>query len=186
MPSEKQDLRVARTHKLIRNALIELLKNQEFDKIAVQDIVDKAMVNRATFYKYYSGKSDLAGKMIKTFKNNFAALQHERLATQDLAAFFQKTGSFYFNERDLLLALWKIKTPRHHLWDDMHQMIKRTFIAHARNHYPKSHESGWDFQAELFAVMLLNTLKYQLEKGEILPIKTLLEQYEQIIELVKK
>ncbi|WP_018651122.1 TetR/AcrR family transcriptional regulator [Actinobacillus capsulatus] len=186
MPYEKQDLRVVRTHKLIRNALIDLLKNQAFDKITVQDIVYKAMVNRATFYKYYSGKSDLAGEMIKTFKNNFAALQQERLTAPELVPFFQKASDFYFNERDLLLALWKIKTRRHHLWDDMHQMAERTFIAHAKNHYPKSDESEWQFQAYLFAVMLLNTLKYQLEKGERLQMKTLFKQYEQIIELMKK
>lgn len=180
------DLRIKRTLHAIHTAFIELLQSTDFEQISVLMICEKAMINPKTFYKYYAGKSALAGEMIKRFKNNLALLQQERLTIQELPPFFQKVSDFFFNERLVLLALWKINTRRHHLWDDMHQMIVRTFIAHAQNHYPSSNESQWDFQANLFAVMLLNALKYQLEKGEILQMKTLFGQYEQMIALVQK
>lgn len=53
---EKQDLRIRRTYKLLRNALIELIQEKPFDKISVTDICDRAMVHRATFYSHFEDK----------------------------------------------------------------------------------------------------------------------------------
>ena len=56
----KVDLRVVKTHQAIRNALLNLLAERDYDDIAAQDIIATAQVNRATFYKYYSGKNAVA------------------------------------------------------------------------------------------------------------------------------
>ncbi len=53
---EKQDLRVRRTHKLLYNAFVELIVEKSFDEISITDICEKAMVNRATFYKHFDDK----------------------------------------------------------------------------------------------------------------------------------
>lgn len=55
----KEDLRVVRTKKLLTNALKELLQQKPFDKITVNDICEKAMVHRATFYNHFNDKIDL-------------------------------------------------------------------------------------------------------------------------------
>lgn len=180
------DLRIKRTLHAIHTAFITLLQNDEFEQISVIMICEKAMINPKTFYKYYAGKSALAGELIKNFKEKLGALQQERLNNPDLPSFFEKVSQFFFDERFLVLALWKINTRRHHLWDDMHLMIEQTFITHAQTHRPKSNEKEWQFQAHLFAIMLLNALKYQLEKGEILPMNVLFAQFDEMITLVKK
>ena len=53
------DLRVRRTRKLIQRALIELTIEKGFTTITVQDLAERAMVNRATFYRHYTDKYDL-------------------------------------------------------------------------------------------------------------------------------
>jgi AcrR family transcriptional regulator len=53
------DLRVRRTRKSLMQALIELTIEKGFSAITVQDIADRAMVNRATFYRHYLDKYDL-------------------------------------------------------------------------------------------------------------------------------
>ena len=53
------DLRVRRTHKLLWEALMALLVEQDFEAISVKDICDRAMVHRTTFYKHYQDKYDL-------------------------------------------------------------------------------------------------------------------------------
>ena len=68
------DPRIIKTHRAIREAFVELLHEKPFAQISVQDILERAPVNRSTFYKYYSGKSDLAGKMIADFKTEYIAL----------------------------------------------------------------------------------------------------------------
>jgi len=50
------DPRVARTKKLIRDALMSLLAEKSFESISVQDIAERATVNRATFYAHFPDK----------------------------------------------------------------------------------------------------------------------------------
>lgn len=59
---ENEDLRVRRTRKLIMQAFIELTIEKGFSTITVQDIADRAMVNRSTFYRHYLDKYDLLNK----------------------------------------------------------------------------------------------------------------------------
>ena len=51
--AKKPDRRVLKTKKAIRNALAELLMEQDIENITVKDIADKADINRKTFYNYY-------------------------------------------------------------------------------------------------------------------------------------
>jgi AcrR family transcriptional regulator len=56
---QTEDLRVRRTRKLLIQALIELTIEKGFSAITVQDLADRAMVNRATFYRHYLDKYEL-------------------------------------------------------------------------------------------------------------------------------
>ena len=52
--SEKKEYRSAiRSRKLIRQAFMDLLKEKPFEKITVTDIVNRAEINRSTFYAHY-------------------------------------------------------------------------------------------------------------------------------------
>ncbi|WPK10888.1 TetR/AcrR family transcriptional regulator [Lysinibacillus louembei] len=57
--SKKLDPRVIRTRQLLRDALVELIDEQGYEKITVQDITRRATLNRATFYLHYRDKLDL-------------------------------------------------------------------------------------------------------------------------------
>jgi AcrR family transcriptional regulator len=56
---QTEDLRVRRTRKLLMRAMIELTIEKGFAAITVQDLADRAMINRATFYRHYLDKYDL-------------------------------------------------------------------------------------------------------------------------------
>lgn len=56
---EKLDPRVKRTRALILQAFGELLAEQNFESISVQDVTDKAEINRATFYAHFEDKYKL-------------------------------------------------------------------------------------------------------------------------------
>lgn len=57
--TEKEDVRVQRTRKLLQRALIDLTVKMGFAAVTVRDICNRAMVNRSTFYRYYLDKYDL-------------------------------------------------------------------------------------------------------------------------------
>jgi AcrR family transcriptional regulator len=56
MTRERTDLRVRRTHALLRKTLIDLIAEKGFDAVTVGDIAERAMVNRSTFYRHYPDK----------------------------------------------------------------------------------------------------------------------------------
>jgi AcrR family transcriptional regulator len=56
LQEEKTDPRVKRTRALIQQAFLQLFSEKEFQSITVQDITQKAEINRATFYAHYPDK----------------------------------------------------------------------------------------------------------------------------------
>ncbi|QBD76001.1 TetR/AcrR family transcriptional regulator [Ktedonosporobacter rubrisoli] len=65
MSQNSNDLRVRRTQKLLREALIALIEERHFDAITVGEIAERAMVSRAAFYRYYQDKYDLVEKIFE-------------------------------------------------------------------------------------------------------------------------
>src|SRR5512140_3815474 len=59
MTQPTSNLRVRRTQKLLREALIELIEERGFDALTVGEITERAMVSRAAFYRNYQDKYDL-------------------------------------------------------------------------------------------------------------------------------
>jgi AcrR family transcriptional regulator len=62
---EKLDPRVKRTRSLILQSFNGLLAEKSFDSISVQDVTEKAEVNRATFYKHYVDKYALLDEWVQ-------------------------------------------------------------------------------------------------------------------------
>lgn len=53
------DRRVLRTKRMLKDALLELLKDREIEEITISELCRKADVNRNTFYAHYSVPADL-------------------------------------------------------------------------------------------------------------------------------
>lgn len=63
--SEKLDPRVKRTRQLLIQALIDLIKEEGFQAISVQDLSERAGINRATFYAHFPDKFALLDYFIR-------------------------------------------------------------------------------------------------------------------------
>jgi AcrR family transcriptional regulator len=55
----REDPRVIRTRQLILQAFTELLHEKSFEEITIQEIADKATINRVTFYAHFQDKFEL-------------------------------------------------------------------------------------------------------------------------------
>jgi len=62
---DRLDPRVRRTRKFLMEALIELIQERGYKGIKIQDITDRATLNRATFYLHYRDKDDLLRQTTK-------------------------------------------------------------------------------------------------------------------------
>lgn len=56
---ETVDRRVQKTKKILSEALIALILEKGYEKVTVQDIIDRANVGRSTFYSHYEDKDQL-------------------------------------------------------------------------------------------------------------------------------
>lgn len=65
MTHDPSDPRVLRTHQLLKDALITLSAERGFDGVTVGDIVRRAKINRATFYRHYSDKYALVEEIFQ-------------------------------------------------------------------------------------------------------------------------
>jgi AcrR family transcriptional regulator len=63
--AEKLDPRVKRTRQMIEQAFLELVKEKGFQAISVQDVTERAGINRATFYAHFPDKFALLDHAIQ-------------------------------------------------------------------------------------------------------------------------
>jgi AcrR family transcriptional regulator len=59
------DPRVKRTRKLLQQAFLDLFQEKNFSSISIQDITERATVNRATFYAHFADKYELLDSIIR-------------------------------------------------------------------------------------------------------------------------
>lgn len=99
--AHEADLRVRKTRKLLQDALVSLMAERSFDSITIAAITERAMVNRATFYRHYRDKYHLSETvfqealetMVKT-----AGTADEPLGTPDpKSPVFQEAWASLFN-----------------------------------------------------------------------------------------
>ena len=62
---KSMDPRVKRTRQLIQKAFFELLTEKDIGSISIQEITDRATVNRATFYAHFPDKYALLDSIIR-------------------------------------------------------------------------------------------------------------------------
>ncbi len=73
---EKMDLRIVKTHKALSDTFLVMLEEKTFDEITVNELCERAMVRRATFYKHFADKYDFFGFFIRQTRDGFLKEQH--------------------------------------------------------------------------------------------------------------
>ncbi len=71
MNSEKIDRRIKYTKMLLRNSLVELMREYPISKISVKMLCEVADINRSTFYAHYSDQFDLLKKLEREVLSEF-------------------------------------------------------------------------------------------------------------------
>jgi AcrR family transcriptional regulator len=110
--AEKQrtgDRRTRRTRQALEQALLELIEEQSYETVTIQQITDRANVGRATFYLHYDTKEELLLATVKELTHNFErhlpTLSGQDLLSGDrrlLIAVFEQVGRYRRLYRALL------------------------------------------------------------------------------------
>ena len=99
------DKRIRRTHRLLREALIELITQQGYDSIRVEDILQQADIGRTTFYAHFKDKRALLENVADVFDSRYQKDLAQRsldeegqiplVAVQKVFESFEKNAPFF-------------------------------------------------------------------------------------------
>lgn len=70
MKGTHEDRRVRRTKRALQEALRSLILQKGYDRVTVQDVIDRADVGRATFYAHFRDKDDLLKSGFKEMQDS--------------------------------------------------------------------------------------------------------------------
>lgn len=70
-----QDRRITRSKRALRDALIELMEERSFDGFSVNDLCERADLNRGTFYNHFRDKDDLLAQLEAEVMDDLDRLQ---------------------------------------------------------------------------------------------------------------
>lgn len=83
-PKQTLDRRTKKTKQHLREALASLIQETDFESITVQDITNRADINRATFYAHYRDKYDFAEKITEEILQGFEKVMNSNASVYEL------------------------------------------------------------------------------------------------------
>lgn len=182
----KCDLRIVRTYKSLTEAFLKLMSEKRFEDITINELCERAMIRRTTFYKHFADKYEFFRFFIKQLQTDFDA-------TNPASADYKDSQSFYvsiihhlivfFTEHEkvvqnalssnLLPALLDILSEQ--ITSDISEKIK----AGKKNgiHVPASP----DITSAFYTGAILHTVRWWLMQKKPLSEETLIQEVEKIL-----
>lgn len=120
-----------RSKKMIRDAFIELLQTKESGKITITNIVERAELNRGTFYAHYTDINMLIQSIEDEIVQDMCDLLSD-MAEPDLLKdplpMFLKISNYLEQNKELILALMDYRTTHSFIFQ-LPDLIARHFAA---------------------------------------------------------
>jgi AcrR family transcriptional regulator len=135
MSSKVPDRRVQRSQQALHEALTALILEKRYDKITVQEIIDRANVGRSTFYAHFFDKEDL---LVKGFELHSGRLHAQSETAPDGEGEYVFHSLLFFRRAHLHYHLHQamvegggadliLKTVRHHLQEEIESYLRQRF-----------------------------------------------------------
>ena len=96
--TEKNDRRIRRTKKAIKEALIEILKNKNVQNVTIKELTDKADITRATFYQYYRDPVDTLEQLQQGICADLEEIV-EKTEGGDVTGFFSQVFQYFYEDK---------------------------------------------------------------------------------------
>jgi AcrR family transcriptional regulator len=128
----KTDRRILRTKEAIHRAFVELFSEKEFERITINEIAERANVNRATVYLHFIDKYDLLHRCIEDHLNKmllsckFSKSVQEKITDPDETIESLRAVFVYFEDHYLFFSSMLSKQKTSIFRDCMLRIIRNT------------------------------------------------------------
>lgn len=177
MEEQKQDRRIRKTQKQLKNSLIQLMKEKEFKNISVKDITELADLNRGTFYLHYRDTYDLLEKteaevladfksMIDGYVNSFSVMT--------LKPVMRPVVDYIEENAEICKVLFENKASNDFV-GQLHGLIRENGQMIIKREYPDADRTASDSFLEFATYGLIGMLKQWIDLGMRLSKEQLVE-----------
>jgi len=114
MPKEelKSPQRRTLTKRLVREAMLDLLKTKSIQKISVRELCDAAGINRTTFYNHYDDTSEVLADIEERFLTKLS-VEEEPCAAADLEQHIARLCTRLQKNREVAIILMENNADPH-------------------------------------------------------------------------
>ena len=103
------DLRVVKTRRAIRYALIELMSEKELSAITISELSHRAQINRKTFYRHYNAIDEVITELENEILSEFSStLKSSNSSCLDMGVVLRSINEMIERQRDFFLKMMSL------------------------------------------------------------------------------
>lgn len=126
------DLRIIKTRRTIRNALVDLMSEKELSAVTISELSARAEINRKTFYRHYRTISDVVSELENEILSEFSEIiKNGNDSLLNIGAVFRDISALVERRRDFFVRLM---TYNHDLFNNgkIKAMLRKTLSVSLR------------------------------------------------------
>lgn len=181
------DHRAERMKSLIVQTFFDCLEKEDFSQVTVGQIAEQAMINRSTFYRYFSDKYELRDEIVDEIVRDFAEHMEVDFLHMDIqdevhTRSLQDGLSRLCTQKQRLEILWNQNLLGRNVFDEMMNAGARKVEAEILNHPTISPEKKQlaDWYAKLLVNNFLVTVRWWFSHSDTVSasqITTMMERH---------
>ncbi len=126
----KENQRIALSKRMLKEALLELMKSKDIRKISITELCQKAEINRATFYRHYTVPQDVLWDIEAELIDQAQNIAPFPTTIKGAKPYLEKLFSFIYDHADIVRLLIHANTEANlvHLLDQCNYAILLTKV----------------------------------------------------------
>lgn len=183
METQKQDRRIRKTQKLLKESLLELMEKKDFKNISVKDITELADLNRGTFYLHYADTYSLLQEMESEVLNDFQDMVsncHYALKKDSLLPVVIPIIHYIEENKKICKILFENSSSNDFV-NRFHTLVLKNGTAIIKEQYPDAKEVTLNYYLEFITYGLTGVLKQWLDTDMQQPKEEVAEFVDKVI-----
>lgn len=184
MAEKTEDRRTRRSQKLLKQGLLELMREKKFSGISVRDITERMDMNRGTFYLHYADTTALLQSVETDMLEEAQALIDEHVAESteggSLRPVFKPILDYIVEHRpecDALLA----NNSTSNFIDRLQALIYKNGVSLIEKRFHPTSQTQLDYLISFIGYGLIGLIKAWFDRDMVLPREELVLQADQLV-----
>ncbi|RDU22059.1 TetR/AcrR family transcriptional regulator [Anaerosacchariphilus polymeriproducens] len=182
----KYDLRIMRTYKLLTEAFFQLMSEKHFEDITINELCERAMIRRTTFYKHFADKYEFFRFFVWRLQTDFDAINPASADYRDPQSFYisiirHVLNFFREHEKFVHMVLGSNLFPT--LFDILSEQVTADINEKIKIGIKKGIDvsASPEIVASFFAGAIIHTIRWWLMQKEKISEEKLIQEVEKIL-----